>query len=126
MHIFTPSQVEDMSPERQTEAEGDDVWLWGRYVGLVWDSLGKTAARDLVSMMVLCRRLWDPFVSHIRDGTYGTREFSRLVIKAKDLFRDESVLVEGLIPSTHTGVVNDSGDIMRKTSKGECHYSTQH
>ena len=78
--------------------EEDDIWLWSRFCGAVWDSLGKGAARDLIKFRVLCERLWVPFVAPIRDRTYGTRDFSKLMVRNRALFQSEAALIENIVP----------------------------
>ncbi|KAI4139840.1 MAG: hypothetical protein LQ340_007964, partial [Diploschistes diacapsis] len=95
--IFSAEQVAAMAPQRLLETEEDNTWLWSRFTGAVWDSLGKTAARDVVTFRGVCAKLWLPFVSHIRDGTYGTRDFSRLMVRTRALFQGEDVLVSSLL-----------------------------
>ena len=86
-----------MPPNRRLETEEDNPWLWTRFSAAVWDSLGKTAARDVVTFRSVCIKLWEPFVAHVRDGSYGTRDFSRLMVRTRSLFQREDVLVGGLL-----------------------------
>jgi origin recognition complex subunit 5 len=74
------------------EAAEDSVLLWGRYCTVVWDSLAKGAARDLESFRAVCHKLWRPFVQPVVDGTYGTRDFSRLIVSRRAIFQNEEVL----------------------------------
>ena len=78
--------------------EEDDAWLWSRFCGAVWDSLGKGAARDVVTFRIVCERLWTPFVMPIRDRSYGTRDFSKLMVKNRALFQSEAALIENIVP----------------------------
>lgn len=70
----------------------DRRWLWQRYCEVVWDSVGKGAARDLVTFRSVCYKLWRPFVQPIVDGQIGTRDFSRLVVTKRSLFQNEDIL----------------------------------
>lgn len=70
----------------------DRRWLWQRYCEVVWDSVGKGAARDLVTFRSVCYKLWRPFVQPIVDGQIGTRDFSRLVVSKRALFQNEEIL----------------------------------
>ena len=90
------------SPAVDTESEEDDAWLWSRFCGAVWDSIGKGAARDIASFRNVCKRLWEPFVQPIRDGIYGTRDFSRLMVRNRSLFQGEGVLTESIVPISAT------------------------
>ena len=93
------------------QAAEDDAWLWSRFLQAVWDSLAKGAARDLVSFRTLAHRLWRPFVQPIVDGTFGTRDFSRLIVAQRKLLRDESCLGDSIItdnePSTTPAVTHE-------------------
>jgi origin recognition complex subunit 5 len=100
LEIFDAETISEMHPDRRLETEEDNPWLWSRFTSVVWDSLGKNAARDVVSLRSLCEKLWLPFVAHIRDGSYGTRDFSRLLVRTRALFQNEAVLVENLTLAT--------------------------
>ncbi|MCJ1244277.1 hypothetical protein MMC30_001475 [Trapelia coarctata] len=94
----TTSTEEDLPEEIFLERQEDDAWLWSRFCGAVWESLGKGAARDIMSFASACGRLWEPFVQPIRDGLYGTRDFSKLIVRNRALFQGETALVERLVP----------------------------
>jgi len=89
-----PSPADDYD---ETAAAEDSAWLWTRFLQAVWDSLAKGAARDLVSFRVLAQRLWRPFVQPVVDGTFGTRDFSRLLIAQRKLLQDESYLGDNIL-----------------------------
>ncbi|KIV98553.1 uncharacterized protein PV09_09649 [Verruconis gallopava] len=80
------------------QAAEDDAYVWGRFCGVVWDTLAKGAARDLISFRSTCKKLWKPFTAPIVDGTFGTRDFARLMVSRRSLFQDDSVLVHNLVP----------------------------
>ena len=82
------------------ERKEDDAWLWSRFCGAVWDSLGKGAARDIISFQSVCERLWVPFVQPVRDQLFGTRDFSKLMIRNRTLFQNETALVQGNVSVT--------------------------
>lgn len=65
----------------------------------MWDSLAKAAARDLRGFRAVCEKLWRPFVSSVEDSTFGTRDFSRLLVAKRSLFQDDGVLVDKIITS---------------------------
>jgi len=94
---------EEPSEELILERQEDDAWLWSRFCGAVWDSLGKVAARDIVSFRNVCQRLWVPFVQPIRDGLSGTREFSKLLVRNRSMFQAESALNERIVPLASIG-----------------------
>ncbi|KAI9837610.1 MAG: hypothetical protein M1837_002944 [Sclerophora amabilis] len=88
------SQSPQCDTTNTAEEAEDSAWVWTRFCSAVWDSLAKGAARDIVSFRAVCDRLWRPFVAPIVDGTYGTREFSKLMVARRALFQDGEVLIE--------------------------------
>jgi len=97
--IFSSASIEEDLPEEIVlERQEGDEWLWSRFCGAVWESLGKGAARNILSLASACERLWEPFVQPVRDGLYGTRDFSKLIVRKRALFQGESALVERLVP----------------------------
>lgn len=96
MHVSPPSsQTHDTQIAINTE---DAQWLWTRFISAVWDSLGQSAARDVVSFREICSRLWKPFIQPILDGHYGARESSKLMVRNKGLFQNEAALVDSIVP----------------------------
>ena len=65
----------------------------------LWESFGRSIARDLLNFRRLAEKLWKPFISSIQDGTYGVRDFPKLMIAKRQLFQSESVLRHDLIVS---------------------------
>ena len=103
LSIFDNAAPEDeLSEELTLERQEDDAWLWSRFCGAVWDSLGKGAARDIISFRNVCQKLWIPFVQPIRDGHSGTREFSKLLVRNRSLFQSESALNDRIVPTPPT------------------------
>ena len=99
--IFPVSRPDSPTASPSTPSAGgeeDSAWLWSRFCAAVWDSLAKGAARDLLSFESVCRQLWKPFVRPIQDGTYGTRDFSRLMVRNRALFQSEDVMLESIVP----------------------------
>ncbi|GAB7345203.1 hypothetical protein MBLNU457_3582t1 [Dothideomycetes sp. NU457] len=90
----TPSPSLNFTEESLAE---DNLWLWSRFLQAVWDSLAKGAARDLVAFRTVAQKLWRPFVQPVVDGTFGTRDFSRLVVAQRKLLQDESCLGDSII-----------------------------
>ncbi|KAG8627218.1 hypothetical protein KVT40_004701 [Elsinoe batatas] len=84
----------------EEEAREDDLWLWSRFCQAVWDALAKGAANDIVAFRALCSRLWRPFVQPVVDGTFGTRDFSRLVVAQKKILQEETCLEDELLIET--------------------------
>ncbi|MCJ1474996.1 hypothetical protein MMC13_003656 [Lambiella insularis] len=97
------SADDELSEEIILERQEDDAWLWSRFCGAVWDSLGKGVARDVISFRTVCERLWIPFVQPVRDRLYGPREFSKLLVRNRALFQNENALDERIVPSLPLG-----------------------
>lgn len=96
--IYLPAQLEHRGPDySESQRLEDNTWLWSRFCGAVWDSLGKGAARDLVAFKNVCERLWTPFVTPIRRQEYGPRDFSRLMVRNRALFQSEAGLQDNLV-----------------------------
>jgi origin recognition complex subunit 5 len=69
---------------------------------VLFESIGKGAARDLESLRMAANKLWRPFVQPIVDGTFGTRDFARLMVSRRSLFQGEEVLTGGEMSATGT------------------------
>ncbi|OCK77880.1 hypothetical protein K432DRAFT_333078 [Lepidopterella palustris CBS 459.81] len=98
-----PPQIFLNAPEPALEytpdlAEEDNLWVWSRFLAAVWDALAKNAARDLIGFRSLAEKLWRPFVQPIVDGTFGTRDFSRLMVHRRGLFQSEECLIDSIVP----------------------------
>lgn len=78
-------------------AAEDNAWVWTRFLAAVWDSLASGAARDLLSFRALATKLWRPFVTPIEDGTFGTRDFSRLMVSQRKLFQADDILLDKVV-----------------------------
>ncbi|KAK7752927.1 hypothetical protein SLS62_005086 [Diatrype stigma] len=71
--------------------------LWSRFAAAVHDALIRTAGpRTLPGLLRACRALWPRFTAPVAAGTHRAREFSRLLVAARVLFQDESVLQPGI------------------------------
>ncbi|KAI9768538.1 MAG: hypothetical protein M1835_006848 [Candelina submexicana] len=97
-YIFEDKPPSPSGGYTSSEAEGDSVFVWTRFCGAVWDSLARGAARDIVSFRAVADRLWKPFIAPILDGTYGTRDFSKLMVKNRALFQGDAILVDSIVP----------------------------
>ncbi|KAH0537043.1 hypothetical protein FGG08_006141 [Glutinoglossum americanum] len=109
-----PELDSDEDPEGYTEeqAQEDSLWVWTRFCSAVWDSLSRGAARDIVTFRALAEKLWRPFVQPIVDGTYGTRDFSKLMVLKRPLFQTEKWLVQGIVERVEEGVaLNHTHDL---------------
>lgn len=109
-------QIEALSASQNTAPGEDDIWLWTRFCEAVWDSQAKFIGGDIVSFQAITRKLWRPFVVPILDGTYGPRDFSRLVVAQRALFQSEDLLDDKVrfAKSSVIGVVGSSADEPRK------------
>ncbi|KAF2746718.1 hypothetical protein M011DRAFT_477944 [Sporormia fimetaria CBS 119925] len=94
-------QYPDYTPDLAAE---DDAWLWNRFLTAVWDSLSKHTGRDLVSFRNTSHRLWREFVAPIVDGTFGTRDFSRLMVNRRHLFQTEDAVLDRIISQASNSV----------------------
>lgn len=94
------SGQDDDEKSQQATSYENSAWLWARFTAAVWDSLGQSAARDLVSFSEVCSRLWLPFTQPIVDGHYGVKEFSKLMVRNRTLFQSEAALVDSIMPIT--------------------------
>ncbi|OQN95463.1 hypothetical protein B0A48_18419 [Cryoendolithus antarcticus] len=96
LDIFTGEFPPELDYDDDTHAE-DKAWLWPRFCAAVFDSLGQSCARDYASFRSVCHKLWPTFVSPIRKGDFGTRDFSRLLVAQRKLFQEESVLLDSIL-----------------------------
>lgn len=96
LDIFSSETPRDANYTAEEAAE-DNTWLWNRFCGVVWDTLAKNVARNVVRFRAICEKLWWPFVSSVEDGTFGTRDFSRLLVAKRGLFQGEEPLVDKVI-----------------------------
>ncbi|KAI9823338.1 MAG: hypothetical protein M1832_002562 [Thelocarpon impressellum] len=85
------------SPVEESDDAEESLWVYSRFASVVYDTLARGAARDLGGFRAACDALWRPFVAPIADGSYGTRDFSKLLVAQRALFQDESVLVGGIV-----------------------------
>lgn len=118
-------QYPDYTPDLAAE---DDAWLWGRFLGAVWESLSKQTGRDLVSFRNTSLRLWREFVKPVVDGTFGTRNFSRLIVNRRHLFQMEDSVLDRIIATPSTSDA-DAGPpaktpVKRKTIQHDLPYYT--
>ncbi|KAF2640652.1 hypothetical protein P280DRAFT_480166 [Massarina eburnea CBS 473.64] len=92
-------QFPDYTPDLALE---DDAWLWGRFTSAVYDSLTKHTGRDLDSFRAAAHKLWRPFVEPVVQGTFGTRDFSRLMVNRRVLFQGEEGVLDRIVASEST------------------------
>lgn len=111
--FLTPPSAEQYPDYTPDLAAEDDEWLWGRFITTVYDALSKHSGRDLVSFRLAATRLWRPFVEPVVNGTFGTRDFSRLMVNRRALFQVEDSVLDKIIAdntniSTHSTTTNGS------------------
>lgn len=117
--IYLSEQLADRDPSyMETERFEDNAWLWSRFCGAVWDSLGKGAARDIVAFKNVCERLWTPFVTPIRRKEYGCRDFSRLMVRNRAIFQSEVALHDNLVAPATLVEADFDAERRKKTAKG--------
>ncbi|KAF1979189.1 hypothetical protein BU23DRAFT_497172, partial [Bimuria novae-zelandiae CBS 107.79] len=109
-------QYPDYTPDLTAE---DDAWLWGRFTATVYDALSKHTGRDLVSFRLAATRLWRPFVEPIVNGTFGTRDFSRLMVNRRALFQVEDSVLDKIVSDNtfSTATTNGSGSATPATKR---------
>ncbi|KAF1952083.1 hypothetical protein CC80DRAFT_480102 [Byssothecium circinans] len=106
-------QYPDYTPDLALE---DDAWLWGRFTAAVYDSVSKHTVRDLVSFRSAARKLWRPFVEPIVASTFGTRDFSRLMINRKHLFQSEEAILDRIVADeSKLSNTNAAGNVLSST-----------
>lgn len=114
--FLTPPSTEKFPDYTLDLAAEDDAWLWGRFLGAVYDSLSKHTGRDLASFKNCAMRLWWPFVEPIVAGQFGTRDFSRLMVNRRHLFQLEDSVLDRIIPtSTQLSSTAPSGTTLPTT-----------
>lgn len=105
--IYSKSEVTQIlsstspTPELPTGQE-DTKAFWNRFCSAVWDSLSKHAGRDILSFRSICLRLWPSFVAPILDGSYGPKDFGKVLVLKRSLFQDERILVPSIVPRVET------------------------
>ncbi|KAH0610798.1 uncharacterized protein H6S33_011225 [Morchella sextelata] len=93
------TETEDEEEDEYTpETAAEELYVWEKFCGTVWDSLAKGAARDIVQFRDAVESMWDQFVQPIARGQYGTRNFSQLYLLQKEMFRRESSIVTSVVP----------------------------
>lgn len=105
---ITIPRDEEEGQEREEEEEedgGDDdddakeeLYVWQKFCGTVWDALAKGTARNVVQFRAIVDEMWEPFVKPIADGKYGTRNYSSLYLLHKDMFQRETNIVDSVLP----------------------------
>ncbi|CUS09996.1 unnamed protein product [Tuber aestivum] len=86
--------------EEYTEEDAkEELYVWQKFCGTVWDSLAKGTARGVVQFRAIVDDMWEPFVKPIAEGKYGTRNYSSLYLLHKDMFRRETDVVDMVVPA---------------------------
>ncbi|KAF8445423.1 origin recognition complex subunit 5 C-terminus-domain-containing protein [Terfezia claveryi] len=103
-----PSRPPSRSPPPDTLAANDqadlveDLFVYTRFLGTIWESLAKSTSRNILQFKSIADKMWDEFVEPIRSGEYGTRNFSQLYVRQRDMFRVERHILDEVVPSNTT------------------------
>lgn len=92
-------------------AASDLTWLWRQYLVVVWQSIAKGVARDLLSFKRVAVSLWLPFLQPVIDGTVKPRDISRLVVAQTRLLQDESHLGDTVLADWDTSTETERNDL---------------
>ena len=115
----TPPSIELFPDYTSDLAAEDDAWLWGRFLGAVYDSLSKHTGRDLVSFRLCAMRLWGGFVEPVVKGTFGTRDFARLMVNRRGIFQGEEGVLDRIIAEEEEeGITTATGTTATTTAPG--------
>lgn len=102
-----PSEGDNGEEEEEEEYTEDDakeeLYVWEKFCGTVWDSLARGAARNIVQFRESVDKMWLQFVQPIAKGEYGTRNYSSLYLLQKDMFRRETNVIDSVLPATAAG-----------------------
>ncbi|PHH79342.1 hypothetical protein CDD82_2444 [Ophiocordyceps australis] len=71
--------------------------LWTRFCATVHDALVRPASRTLPALRHACRVLWPRFTAPVAQGSLGPNDFSRLLVAARPLLQDETLLCPSII-----------------------------
>ena len=103
LHI-PPSNPPSRSPTPETKAANDeadlveDLFVYSHFLGTVWESLAKSTSRNILQFKAITDKMWDEFVEPIRSGEYGTRNFSQLYVRQRNMFRMEHHILDEVVP----------------------------
>ncbi|KAF8430040.1 origin recognition complex subunit 5 C-terminus-domain-containing protein [Tirmania nivea] len=128
-----PSRPPSRSPSPDTLAANDqadlaeDLFVYTRFLGTVWESLAKSTSRNILQFKSIADKMWDEFVEPIRSGEYGTRNFSQLYVRQRDMFRVERHILDEVVPSntTTTTTTTSSGITAATTSSAAAAITSQ-
>lgn len=102
-------QGEEEEEEEYTEDDAkEELYVWEKFCGTVWDSLAKGAARNIIQFREAVDKMWLQFVQPIAKGEYGTRNYSSLYLLQKDMFRRETNVIDSVIPAVAAGKMTAS------------------
>lgn len=95
---------EEEEEEEYTEEDAkEELYVWEKFCGTVWDSLAKGTARNIVQFRESIDKMWLQFVQPIAKGEYGTRNYSSLYLLQKEMFRQEANVVDSVLPAMAVG-----------------------
>lgn len=110
--VLSKLSSDDASDPSLSQEDAD--WIWPQFCTVMWDSIGKGAARDLVSFREACHQLWTPFIQPAIDGVIRSRDFAKLIVKARPLLQGEDALLDDYSIQTR----DKSGGLSRAIPKG--------
>lgn len=113
-HPGIPAKLTSNDVSDSSLSQEDADWIWPQFCTVMWDSIGKGAARDLVSFREACHQLWRPFVQPAIDGNIRSRDFAKLIVKARPLLQGEDALLDDYSIQTK----DKSGGLSRTIPKG--------
>lgn len=98
--LFPPESRASSEEDDEQEigkARQENLEIWTKFCASVWDSLSKHTERDILSFRALCKRLWTPFIQPLLQGTYTTKQFSKLFLAQRSLFQNENILIPNIV-----------------------------
>lgn len=88
---------EELDPDEVKVLQEDELWLFQKFAGMIWDSLGKGAARGLKRFQSVVEKNWKQFVEPVVRGDYTRRQFASLYLLNKEMFRKEETVVDWVV-----------------------------
>lgn len=119
----TETEEESEEDEYTPETAAEELYVWEKFCGTVWDSLAKGAARDIVQFRDAVESMWDQFVQPIARGQYGTRNFSQLYLLQKEMFRREASIVASVVPVPETMAMATRAAVVAAGKSEFCNFS---
>lgn len=93
--------------EEDDEPTAEDLQLWNHFLDFVWESLAKSAGRDLIRFRLAAHKLWPAFIAPVEEAKIPAKNIPGLLLQSKTLFRDEGWIVDSVIPFEESRGVNE-------------------